>query len=223
MENSHGFGVTPCSCHAKFFVDLAEYPRKLNPTANVTIPSRRHWQTPAANLRSTKEGCLEDRPTPGEMKMHCPHPPHPRAVWEGCGLRCAVRSCAKPHSRGEYGAVSPLQGAAPTSGGVREVGCAQVPCTVCGNAAIIKKSSQSGLCPDSTVQMGAHICLSFSGDNCIYTSWLKCFNKWSPDENAFLWLQCWASRIFTMIQITVQIMKGTTNHQMTILNLYKHL
>lgn len=201
MENNHGFGVTPCSCHAKFSVDLAEHPWKLNPIANVTIPLRRHWQTPAANLSSAKQGCLTGHPASGETKTHGPW-----AVRESRGPRCTARSWTKPRSRGEDGAVSPLSGCCSHLRSLpREVGRAQVRCTVYGIATIIKRSSQSGLCPDSTVQMGAHICLSFSDDNCIYTSWLKCFNKWLPDENTFLWLQCWASLIFTMIQITVQI------------------
>lgn len=52
MENNHGLGVTSHSHHAKSFMDLAEYPQKLNPIANVAIPSRQRWQTPAGNLSS---------------------------------------------------------------------------------------------------------------------------------------------------------------------------
>lgn len=52
MENNHGLGVTPCSCHAKSSVDLAEYHWMLNPIAKVPVPLRQPWQTPARNLSS---------------------------------------------------------------------------------------------------------------------------------------------------------------------------
>jgi len=70
MENNHGLGVTPCSCHAKSFMDLAKYPRKVNPIAIVAIPSRQRWQTTPRNLSSavnSPEGC----PASGEIKLHC--------------------------------------------------------------------------------------------------------------------------------------------------------
>lgn len=52
MENRHGLGVTPHSHRAKSFMDLAEYPQKLNLVANAAIPLRQCWQTPAGNLSS---------------------------------------------------------------------------------------------------------------------------------------------------------------------------
>lgn len=86
-----------------------------------------------------------------------------------------------------------------------------------------RRSPLQGLPPGLPVQMGAHICLSCSDDNHIYTSWLKCFNKWLPDENTFSWLRCWFLLIFPMIQVMVQIQKQNKTNRMTALGLSKPL
>lgn len=202
MENNHGLGVTPRSCHAKSFMDLAEYPGKLNTVANVAIPKRRRWQTPAGNLSSAV-----NRPSSFEWnKTALPPELHERVM-----VRAEQPwSCAKSYSKGEHGAVSPLLGCCshPKSPQGRWV----LLFTVYERATFItKKNPQTRLFLDLIVQMGAHICLSFSDDNHIYTSWLKCFNKWLPDENTFSWLRRWGLLIFAMIRITIQIEKAEQN------------
>lgn len=115
--------------------------------------------------------------------------------------------CKATQQRRVWGCVPTLGCCSHPRSPPREVGQAQVHCTVYGSATITKKDFLSRMFPDSTVQMGMNICLSFSDDNHIYTSWLKCFNKLLPDENTW-W--CWGLLIFATIQITVQMKKQQT-------------
>lgn len=83
MENNHGLGVTPRSCHVKSLMDLAEHPRELKPVANVAIPSRQRWQSPAGNLSSAVNR-FALKAVQLRMKENCTAS---RAVRESHGLR----------------------------------------------------------------------------------------------------------------------------------------
>lgn len=79
MENNHGLAVTPPSCHAESFRDLAEHPLTLKPAASMTIPLRRLWQASARNLSPAAEVCREGRQAPGRVKPY--HHPSSGPSW----------------------------------------------------------------------------------------------------------------------------------------------
>lgn len=193
---------------------------------HTTVPMRLRWHSPAKTWAQLSVG--QCRPwrlqAPGRAQPHCQTCPRVLVVPDGspwvpqlggtAGLHPATRlEGPMPfHSSGEMvgSAGCPTQGT-----GSCWVPYAGVPVLGTGWTG---GRGHEGTATDSLVQMGAHICLLCSDDNCIYTSWLKCFNKWLPDENTFWWLWCWFLLIFPMAQVTVQIKIQNKIKKMTLMS-----
>lgn len=229
MENNHSLGVTPYSCHAESLTiwqstlwcqnampahgcpletALAQPCQNLSPAVGGTVWAMRaagSWQSPTT-LSAMPQGA-------GGAWWDAQSP----SAWRQCrAVSCHMTWRALPfHSSGEVvgSAGCPTQGTrtcrVPCAGDGALLG------SLCWAQAAQVAEDMQGLL---LVQMGAHICLLCSDDNRIYTSWLKCFNRWLPDENTFWWPWCCFLLIFPMVRVTVQIKIQNKIKKMTLMS-----